>query len=149
MAARSQGSCLWTRRRPFSSIKPQRALLLCRSIPTIIFLVVFRWVEGLGLLSHTSNYSPACRITTFCPSTSSRLMLYSPRKMTFLTMGQSPISHFASIPASAVMQVTARPLDKIDFSNLLPPDHSPPSDRKSTRLNSSHLGISYAVFCLK
>src|ERR1035438_6154796 len=23
------------------------------------------------------------------------------------------------------------------------------SDRKSTRLNSSHLGISYAVFCLK
>src|SRR5262245_63009043 len=27
------------------------------------------------------------------------------------------------------------------------PSH--PIDRKSTRLNSSHLGISYAVFCLK
>src|SRR5258705_4366448 len=28
--------------------------------------------------------------------------------------------------------------------------HSPTlTDRKSTRLNSSHLGISYAVFCLK
>src|ERR1039458_6601531 len=26
---------------------------------------------------------------------------------------------------------------------------SDPSDRKSTRLNSSHLGNSYAVFCLK
>src|SRR5205814_3160042 len=26
---------------------------------------------------------------------------------------------------------------------------SAPGDRKSTRLNSSHLGISYAVFCLK
>src|SRR5438045_9363471 len=26
---------------------------------------------------------------------------------------------------------------------------SSPVDRKSTRLNSSHLGISYAVFCLK
>src|ERR1035438_10810881 len=26
---------------------------------------------------------------------------------------------------------------------------TPSSDRKSTRLNSSHLGISYAVFCLK
>src|SRR5690606_40306515 len=25
----------------------------------------------------------------------------------------------------------------------------PPSDRKSTRLNSSHVKISYAVFCLK
>src|SRR5437899_6150102 len=30
------------------------------------------------------------------------------------------------------------------------PSHSPvEADRKSTRLNSSHLGISYAVFCLK
>src|SRR5256885_5324518 len=27
--------------------------------------------------------------------------------------------------------------------------HSPKRDRKSTRLNSSHLVISYAVFCLK
>src|SRR5436853_380956 len=26
---------------------------------------------------------------------------------------------------------------------------APAQDRKSTRLNSSHLGISYAVFCLK
>src|SRR5205814_8547131 len=26
---------------------------------------------------------------------------------------------------------------------------TPTQDRKSTRLNSSHLGISYAVFCLK
>src|SRR3712207_7888537 len=29
----------------------------------------------------------------------------------------------------------------------LPPDHR--QDRKSTRLNSSHANISYAVFCLK
>src|SRR5262245_62287515 len=29
------------------------------------------------------------------------------------------------------------------------PMHKSESDRKSTRLNSSHLGISYAVFCLK
>src|SRR5262245_66497592 len=34
----------------------------------------------------------------------------------------------------------------------LPPDANETAtnaDRKSTRLNSSHLGISYAVFCLK
>src|SRR5262245_65374651 len=35
----------------------------------------------------------------------------------------------------------------------LPPEvrrrEGPETDRKSTRLNSSHLGISYAVFCLK
>src|SRR5256885_13312617 len=29
------------------------------------------------------------------------------------------------------------------------PSSRPPGDRKSTRLNSSHLVISYAVFCLK
>src|SRR5439155_22034411 len=29
------------------------------------------------------------------------------------------------------------------------PDHYPQRDRKSTRLNSSHVAISYAVFCLK
>src|SRR5262245_64646855 len=29
------------------------------------------------------------------------------------------------------------------------PAHDERGDRKSTRLNSSHLGISYAVFCLK
>src|SRR5437870_6906006 len=29
------------------------------------------------------------------------------------------------------------------------PDGSHPQDRKSTRLNSSHVAISYAVFCLK
>src|SRR5256885_3680960 len=32
---------------------------------------------------------------------------------------------------------------------LLPPDSHSLTDRKSTRLNSSHLVISYAVFCLK
>src|SRR5437870_8587556 len=29
------------------------------------------------------------------------------------------------------------------------PAHGPDRDRKSTRLNSSHVAISYAVFCLK
>src|SRR3712207_8672203 len=29
------------------------------------------------------------------------------------------------------------------------PDHGQAQDRKSTRLNSSHANISYAVFCLK
>src|SRR4051812_49488795 len=51
------------------------------------------------------------------------------------------------------------------FRSLLPSTHAPPGrqapptsglepdqplrDRKSTRLNSSHMSISYAVFCLK
>src|SRR3712207_7385046 len=35
------------------------------------------------------------------------------------------------------------------FSPIDPPPSAPRSDRKSTRLNSSHANISYAVFCLK
>src|SRR5437773_3306237 len=35
----------------------------------------------------------------------------------------------------------------VDRSRLAP--HNYASDRKSTRLNSSHITISYAVFCLK
>src|SRR5438045_6629902 len=35
----------------------------------------------------------------------------------------------------------------VDLPQRLAQSHS--RDRKSTRLNSSHLGISYAVFCLK
>src|SRR5256885_5031158 len=34
-------------------------------------------------------------------------------------------------------------------ADLLPVPRPPSPDRKSTRLNSSHLVISYAVFCLK
>src|SRR5439155_13380600 len=33
--------------------------------------------------------------------------------------------------------------------SLVQPVHRGPEDRKSTRLNSSHVAISYAVFCLK
>src|SRR5262245_46437016 len=36
-----------------------------------------------------------------------------------------------------------------DISEHWPARARPEQDRKSTRLNSSHLGISYAVFCLK
>src|SRR5262245_64917500 len=39
---------------------------------------------------------------------------------------------------------------KTRVNALMARGSSPPmQDRKSTRLNSSHLGISYAVFCLK
>src|SRR5205814_10578469 len=36
-----------------------------------------------------------------------------------------------------------------EFAGLYQVNFTVPRDRKSTRLNSSHLGISYAVFCLK
>src|SRR5262245_18905032 len=42
-----------------------------------------------------------------------------------------------------------RPIVVITSNNEKELPDARPADRKSTRLNSSHLGISYAVFCLK
>src|SRR5699024_11257170 len=39
--------------------------------------------------------------------------------------------------------------EQSDFPIPYPPGYQCKKDRKSTRLNSSHVSISYAVFCLK
>src|SRR5437899_8115381 len=44
------------------------------------------------------------------------------------------------------MSTTILPFER---PSTTPPLPNSTADRKSTRLNSSHLGISYAVFCLK
>src|SRR5205807_4905190 len=44
--------------------------------------------------------------------------------------------------------VRAAPSSGKTWCDRSPPDARPWTDRKSTRLNSSHLVISYAVFCL-
>src|SRR3712207_2397444 len=41
------------------------------------------------------------------------------------------------------------PLNRLDDAALCPGAAALEADRKSTRLNSSHANISYAVFCLK
>src|SRR5438874_10709892 len=46
-----------------------------------------------------------------------------------------------------VAALLARPLES--FQARFKKYGRPPQDRKSTRLNSSHVEISYAVFCLK
>src|SRR5699024_11445352 len=50
-------------------------------------------------------------------------------------------------------EVPEKDLMKLAFSNILLKSSNaqrfPSLDRKSTRLNSSHVSISYAVFCLK
>src|SRR5207253_10392669 len=45
--------------------------------------------------------------------------------------------------------VAATPKDAVRMSVMAGVDMSMVPDRKSTRLNSSHVAISYAVFCLK
>src|SRR5437660_6641585 len=53
----------------------------------------------------------------------------------------------AAILVSGVVSLTLTPMLCSRF--LKPPREAHHGDRKSTRLNSSHVAISYAVFCLK
>src|SRR5690606_41227010 len=66
------------------------------------------------------------------------------------TPGISARSHataLATYPSQALMEGAKRTqVYRLDPSRLLPAKRG--EDRKSTRLNSSHVKISYAVFCL-
>src|SRR5437899_6132567 len=61
----------------------------------------------------------------------------------------TPMTFSASV--NVIEHVGARPvLVDVEPDTLnIDPRQIAAADRKSTRLNSSHLGISYAVFCLK
>src|SRR2546427_9268087 len=52
--------------------------------------------------------------------------------------------NFSSLYAGTMIEIFTRA-----FGNARPRKSQRPTDRKSTRLNSSHSQISYAVFCLK
>src|SRR2546426_4668462 len=57
---------------------------------------------------------------------------------------------FRSVYANRRTQAAPRVrLNPVSPPRVLPAKPQPALDRKSTRLNSSHLVISYAVFCLK
>src|SRR5690606_39758989 len=47
------------------------------------------------------------------------------------------------------MAITAETIEAKGITNVVDILNEMPQDRKSTRLNSSHVKISYAVFCLK
>src|SRR5262245_62841935 len=94
---------------------------------------------------------------SFMHSTNTSYLLYS----FFLIVRPPPRSTlfpYTTLFRSRVGEDDAHP-DRHGRTRLhemgLPPDSGkgrgddPSTDRKSTRLNSSHLGISYAVFCLK
>src|SRR5690606_39644733 len=49
------------------------------------------------------------------------------------------------VPAHPAIGMTVEPFQRRGLARIV----APMSDRKSTRLNSSHVKISYAVFCLK
>src|SRR3712207_8764633 len=60
-----------------------------------------------------------------------------------LGVGQPPLSLLLRHSVQTTAAIAARRLQR------KPPSCAVAEDRKSTRLNSSHANISYAVFCLK
>src|ERR1039458_1589431 len=55
------------------------------------------------------------------------------------------VNDYVKIPRTPILDVGYQ----VTIDLWMKADLSSPIDRKSTRLNSSHLGISYAVFCLE
>src|SRR3712207_7623257 len=70
---------------------------------------------------------------------------------TTLFRSRSPPGSGRTLPPSSSKSRTTSPCSSmsvnVDRSRRLPQNRD--EDRKSTRLNSSHANISYAVFCLK
>src|SRR5262245_62732976 len=77
---------------------------------------------------------------------------YALRASVAATVGDFDVVHYHSFASSALCM-----LPKLRGRRVVTTAHRVEwqdakwgrADRKSTRLNSSHLGISYAVFCLK
>src|SRR5207249_11015464 len=65
----------------------------------------------------------------------------------YTTLFRSQDAALAALGRTVDLRVLCRP--RIAGSDLPQPRGRGRSDRKSTRLNSSHVSISYAVFCLK
>src|SRR2546429_6781772 len=57
--------------------------------------------------------------------------------------------YFEATVTDATGATVINGLLSIQINSVAPPGNPVPLDRKSTRLNSSHGYISYAVFCLK
>src|SRR5690242_10572911 len=101
-----------------------RALVVAESIPLLVLVAVLLCCRSSGLANidvHRVHLFPAALFTL---------------------LGLSPLPIFA-LSDKRSDEETHRPIVRA----LVTPYAS--LDRKSTRLNSSHMSISYAVFCLK
>src|SRR2546427_5012202 len=104
------------------------------------------------------RYAPhgflSCFLSGFCPSSSTGMLACAPcATICFLTSGAWPFGRMKMTPCRAPLASryfsvrTSIPLrNKLRKRSL---SYGANIDRKSTRLNSSHSQISYAVFCLK
>jgi len=86
-------------------MKPQRALLLCRSIPTKIFIVVLRRVTGLGV-SFLSHLKLLTRLPDNHVSLKRQLTLNALKFWPF-----SPLKEEVTVRASVVLTILYLSMD--------------------------------------
>src|SRR5437870_6896388 len=102
-------------------------------------------------LSGKTNLCQAIRVTQgqgVMPDGSSRFSLGG--KKLFHYMGTSTFANYTVVPEIALARIREdAPFDKVCNIGCGVTTGIGAVDRKSTRLNSSHVAISYAVFCLK
>src|SRR5690606_42143210 len=104
-----------------------------------------------------SHYSADhAHLRSFPTRRSSDLAPRGPRRITLAVGGHAKrAQEFAHLlkrgefVVAALDDGTTRALDVDALDDQLSEDDASGPDRKSTRLNSSHVKISYAVFCLK
>src|SRR5205807_9281745 len=100
-------------------------------------------------------------LTLPAPTTTHTLSLHDALPI-YIASGEDPAHRVRPLGCGATCRVRARQTGNVRLPWLYthlrtdparpvpnPPQKSAGPDRKSTRLNSSHLVISYAVFCLK
>src|SRR2546426_6109329 len=67
----------------------------------------------------------------------------------YTTLFRSIVARAGAVVAGGHSVTDKEPKYGLAVTGMVHPEHIQAPDRKSTRLNSSHLVISYAVFCLK
>src|SRR5699024_12739170 len=87
----------------------------------------------------SSDLTPYARPPAFPPSPSARSAFACPGR----SQGSSP----RPAQGGRCLPVASQATQRLELAARSPHSHAA-RDRKSTRLNSSHVSISYAVFCL-
>src|SRR5690606_39974776 len=104
----------------------------CTAISALVFFVILRRSPRSPLFPYTTLFRSTCISRQRLFVTAARLRIFR------CSTGLFPLS--------------SRPLRKVSHRHTSQVVHhwrKDQKDRKSTRLNSSHVKISYAVFCLK
>src|SRR5699024_11422958 len=94
-------------------------------------------------------YDDSCLDAKYISSTAFDMRDVRPGDIEFFT---APVAGVGTSPdGQSIVNVDEEELKKVQdaFKNDTVDDYVQNADRKSTRLNSSHVSISYAVFCLK